>query len=290
MYRAEILKLRTTRAAWVVGGVALAGMLLVQGFLVALPRVLGSLGSLDGAASGLPADLAPDLSSLADPTQAAFQRTVLDVLATGGGSGGSTGITAVCMLLLGVLAVTTDFRTGGIVPTALVQPSRVRVLAGKAGATATVALVVGVTLAVVSAAGLLVAIATTPGARLELSPAEVLGIWGRGLVVLVLLAWFGLAVGTLVRHQVGAVVTVGALALVEPLVQAVVTLLSGGQSAAASWLPLGLASLATTGQGAAELLGGSAPFGVAAALAGLCAWVVVLLGSGALSFRRRDLV
>jgi len=289
MYRAEMLKLRTTRATWVIGGVALAGMLLVQGFLVALPRVLGSLESLGGT-SGLPADVAPDLGALADPATAAFQRTVLDVLATGGGGGGSTGITAICMLLLGVLAVTTDFRTGGIVPTALVQPSRLRILAGKAGATATVALVVGAVLAVVSAAGLLVALATTPGAGLALSAGEVLGVWGRGLAVLVLLAWFGLAVGTLVRHQVAAIVAVTALAILEPLVQSVVTLLSGGQSAAASWLPLGLGSLATTGQGAAELLGGSAPFGAAVALAGLAAWVVVLAAGGAVSFRRRDLV
>ena len=290
MYRAEMLKLRTTRAVWVVGGVALAGMLLVQGFMIALPRVLGGLDALGAGAGGVTADLAPDLSALTDPALPAFQRSVLDLLATGGGGAGSTGVTAVCMLLLGALAVTTDFRTGGIVPTALVQPSRLRVLAGKAGATATVAVVIGVALAVVSAAGLLVAVATTPDARLALTAGEVLGIWGRGLVVLVLLTWFGLGVGTLVRGQVAAIVTIGALVLVEPLVQGAVALLSGGQSAAAAWLPLGLGALATTGQGAGTLLGGAAPLGVAAALAGLAAWVVVLLGSGALTFRRRDLV
>lgn len=290
MYRAEMLKLRTTRATWIITAVAVAGMLVVQGFLVALPRVLDRLEGATGQAAGLPDELGPALGALGDPATAAFQRTVLDLLGSGGGGAGSTGVTAVCLLLLGVLAVTTDFRTGGIVPTALVQPSRLRVLAGKAGATATVAVAIGVVLAVVSAAGLLVAIATTPDARLALSAGEVLGIWGRGIVVLVLLTWFGLGVGTLVRGQVAAIVSVGALVLLEPLVQAAVALLSGGQSAAAAWLPLGLGALATSGQGAGALLGAAAPVGVAAALAGLCAWVALLLGAGALTFRRRDLV
>lgn len=288
MYRAEMLKLRSTRAAWVIASVAIGGMLVVQGFLVALPRVLDGLTSATGPAAGLSAELAPDLGALADPAGAAFQRTVLDLLASGGGGAGSTGVTAVCMLLLGALAVTTDFRTGGVVPTALVQPSRLRVLAGKAGATATVALLVGAALAVVSAAGLLVALATTPDARLALSAAEVLGIWGRGLAVLVLLTWLGLGVGTLVRGQVATIVVLGALVLVEPLVRGAVALLSGGTSAAAAWLPLGLGSLASAGPGASAL--GAAPFGAAVALAGLAAWAVALLGGGALSFVRRDLV
>jgi len=194
------------------------------------------------------------------------------------------------MLLLGVLAVTTDFRTGGIVPTALVSPSRLRVLAGKAGATAVVALVVGAALAVLTALGLFVGVASTPGAQLVLDAGDVLGVWGRGLLVLVLFTWFGLGIGTLVRGQVAAILVVVGIALVEPLVQAAVLLLSGGGSNAATWLPLGLGSLASTGQSATGVLGGVAPLGVGAALAGLVAWVVVLLGSGAITFRRRDLV
>ncbi|OLT50922.1 hypothetical protein [Cellulosimicrobium sp. CUA-896] len=259
------------------------------GFLIALPRVLDGLLGATGPAAGLPAELGPDLGALADPALPAFQRSVLDLLAGGGGGGGSTGLTAVCMLLLGALAVTTDFRTGGVVPTALVQPSRLRVLAGKAGATATVALLVGAGLVVVSAAGLLVALTTTPDARLALPAGEVLGIWARGLAVLVLLAWFGLGLGTLVRGQVATIVVVGALVLLEPLVRGAVALLSGGTSAAAEWLPLGLGSLASAGPGAGGLLAG-APFGAAVALAGLAAWAAVLLGGGAWSFVRRDVV
>ena len=297
MFRAELLKLRTTRTPWVLGIVALAGMILVQALTIALPRVLSSLEGLGGGATvglqaspEMTADLAPDLTGLTDLGAAPVQRAMLDLLGNGPAGSGSAGVPVICMLLLGVLAVTTDFRTGGIVPTALVVPSRLRVLAGKAGATAVVALVIGAALAVLTALGLLAAVASTPGAQLMVDAGDVLGVWGRGLLVLVLFAWLGLGIGTLIRGQVAAILVVVGLVVVEPLVQAAVVLLSGGTSSAAAWLPLGLGSLASTGQSATGVLGGVAPLGVGAALAGLVAWVVVLLGSGAITFRRRDLV
>ncbi|MEV7962307.1 hypothetical protein [Oerskovia paurometabola] len=297
MFRAELLKLRTTRTPWVLGIVALAGMILVQALTIALPRVLSSLEGLGGGATvglqaspEMTADLAPDLTGLTDLGAAPVQRAMLDLLGNGPAGSGSAGVSVICMLLLGVLAVTTDFRTGGIVPTALVVPSRLRVLAGKAGATAVVAVVIGAALAVLTALGLLAAVASTPGAQLMVDAGDVLGVWGRGLLVLVLFAWLGLGIGTLIRGQVAAILVVVGLVVVEPLVQAAVVLLSGGTSSAAAWLPLGLGSLASTGQSATSVLGGLAPMGVGVAVLGLVAWVAVALGSGAVTFRRRDLV
>ncbi|GAA1407748.1 hypothetical protein [Oerskovia paurometabola] len=297
MFRAELLKLRTTRTPWVLGIVALAGMILVQALTITLPRVLSSLEGLGGGATvglqaspEMTADLAPDLTGLTDLGAAPVQRAMLDLLGNGPAGSGSAGVSVICMLLLGVLAVTTDFRTGGIVPTALVVPSRLRVLAGKAGATAVVALVIGAALAVLTALGLLAAVASTPGAQLMVDAGDVLGVWGRGLLVLVLFAWLGLGIGTLIRGQVAAILVVVGLVVVEPLVQAAVVLLSGGTSSAAAWLPLGLGSLASTGQSATSALGGLAPMGVGVAVLGLVAWVAVALGSGAVTFRRRDLV
>ncbi len=291
MFRAELLKLRTTRTPWVLGIVALAGMLLIQGLTIALPRILAGLEGLgDAAASGQASEITADLGGLTDLGSAGVQRSMLDLLGSGPGGSSSTSITVICMLLLGVLAVTTDFRTGGIVPTAIVVPSRLRVLAGKAGATAVVALVIGAALAVLTALGLFVGIASTPGAQLVVGAGDVLGMWGRGLLILVLFAWFGLGIGTLVRGQVAAILVVVGLALLEPMLQAAVMLFSGGTSNAAAWLPLGLGSLASTGQSATAVLGGLAPMGVAAATLGLVAWVAVALGAGAVTFRRRDLV
>ncbi|MBD7950111.1 MULTISPECIES: hypothetical protein [Oerskovia] len=297
MFRAELLKLRTTRTPWALGVVALAGMVLVQALTIVLPRVLSSLEGMGGGATvglqaspEMTADLAPDLGSLTDLGAAPVQRAMLDLLGNGPAGSGSAGVSVICMLLLGVLAVTTDFRTGGIVPTALVVPSRLRVLAGKAGATAVVALVIGAALAVLTALGLLAAVASTPGAQLMVGAGDVLGVWGRGLLVLVLFAWLGLGIGTLIRGQVAAILVVVGLVVVEPLIQAAVVLLSGGTSSAAAWLPLGLGSLASTGQSATSVLGGLAPLGVGVAVLGLAAWVAVALGSGAVTFRRRDLV
>lgn len=296
MYRAELLKLRTTRTPWIIAAVALAGMVLTQVLYLVLPRTLSALASFEGAgltvgvqSPDVTADLVPELTALTDLGSADAQRGMLDLLGNGAGGAGSSGLTALCMLLLGVLAVTTDFRTGGIVPTALVVPSRLRVLAGKAAATAVAALVTGAALALLTAVGLVLAVGTTPGATLALGGGEALAVWGRGLVVLVLLTWLGLAVGTLVRGQVAAIVVVASLALVEPLVQAAALILSGGTSTVTSWLPLTLGSVASTGQGAADLLGGTTAMGALPALAGLVAWAVVLLATAAVVFRRRDL-
>jgi|GEM_PF-430109 len=306
MFRAELLKLRTTRTPWVVAAVAVAGMVLTQVLTLVLPRTLRTLEAL-GAGSGAdagfhvgvqmsPGDTTELLSGLAAATDlgtAGAQRALLDLLGNGPAGSGSSGTTALCMLLLGALAATTDFRTGGIVPTALAVPDRLRVLAGKAGATATAALVTGAALAVVTAVGLVLAVATTPGASLALGPGEALGVWARGLAVMVLLSWLGLAVGTLVRGQVAAVVVVVALALVEPMVQAAALVLTGGATTATSWLPITLGSLASAGQGAAQLFGATsdagAGLGAAAALAGLLAWAAVLLVAAGTVFRRRDL-
>jgi ABC-2 type transport system permease protein len=288
MFRAELLKLRSTRAPWVVGAVALAGAVLVQSMTLLLPRLADRLGGLGGTSSEIATDLVPDLTAMTDLGSASVQRGMLDLLGNGPSGAGSVGVATLCLLILGVLAGTTDFRTGGVVPTALVVPSRTRVLLGKAAATAVAALVIGVALAVVSALGLAVAIATTPGAGLAVSGPDALATWARGLCVLVALAWLGLGVGVLVRGQVAAIVIIVGLAFVEPLVQATVALLSGGTSAAMSWLPLTLGSLASTGPGANGLLGGAA-LGAGAALAGLTVWVVVVLGGGAVMFRHRDL-
>lgn len=291
MFRAEMLKLRSTRAPWVIGIVALGGAVLVRALTVLMPRVLDGLDAIapsEGFATG--ADMAPELATLTDLGSAAVQRGMLDLLGNGPAGTGSVGVATLCLLILGVLAGTTDFRTGGIVPTALVVPSRTRVLLGKAGATAVAAAVIGAGLALVSALGLATALLTDPGATLTLGAGDVLGIWGRGLLVLVAFAWLGLGIGVLVRGQVAAIVVVVAIAFVEPMVQAVVALLSAGGSAAMSWLPLTLGALASTGQGASSLLGGAETIGAAVALAGLAAWVAVVLGSGAVTFRRRDLL
>ena len=301
--RAELLKLRTTRTPWVIGLVAVAGMLLTQVLTLVLPRTLRTLEALGGSGAGFhvgtqmsPADTSELLSGLAAATDlgsAQAQRALLDLMGNGPAGSGSSGVTALCVLLLGALAATVDFRTGGIVPTALAVPDRLRVLAGKAGATATAALAIGAALALVTAVGLVLAIATTPGASLAIGPGEALGVWGRGLAVMVLLSWLGLAVGTLVRGQVAAIVVVVALALVEPMIQAAALVLTGGATTATSWLPITLGSLASAGPGAAQLVGATTDagpaVGAAAALAGLLAWAALLLVTAGAVFRRRDL-
>ncbi|CAM3504371.1 hypothetical protein OCAE111667_13020 [Occultella aeris] len=288
MFRSELLKLRTTRAAWIVAAVAWIGMIAVQALTVSLPRLVQSLGT---GSSDLPPDVAaeliPDLTALTDLGSPALQRSILDLLALGPGSS-NVGLTVMAMLVLGALIATTDLRTGGIVPTALITPSRPRILAAKAAAGATTAVIIGVGLIVLTALGLFVAITITPGAELALAPGEVLGSWGRGLAVLVLFTWLGQAIGTLVRGQVATLITVGALIIAEPILRGIVSFIGGGGAAITDWLPLGLGSLASVGPGAG-VLAGPEGLGALGGLAALAAWVLVLGFGGLESFRRRDL-
>src|SRR3546814_20171047 len=97
------------------------------------------------------------------------------------------GLASLAVLVLGVLAGTTDYRFGGIVPTALAEPRRGRILAAKALATAVTGLVLGVVYAFVSLGALLVS-PTAPGPTLSLGVLDIAAVLAPGAVVVPLLA------------------------------------------------------------------------------------------------------
>lgn len=168
--RSELLKLRTTRTTW--------GLLLVEIGLVVLAVVAQGL-STD------PIDLAG----------ADTQRTYF---------GSGTGATLIAAFV-GMLAVTTEFRFGTIRPTLVFQPRRRVVLAAKLAAAAAAGLVLGVVGAGL-AFGVGLPILSARGADVALSD-RTLVLVGLGTVAAsVLWAVLGVAVGALLRHQVGAIV------------------------------------------------------------------------------------
>lgn len=274
MIRAELLKITTTTAARVAVGVGLGGLLLTQLTLVTL------LPALAGGALGPGRDeLGSDLPEY-DLGTAAAQ---LDALSPFGASsgGGSIGIALIAVLVLGVLAGSTDYRHGGIVTTALAQPRRARIVAAKAGAVAIVGLVVGVAFAAVSALSLLVSL---PIAGVELSVAlpDALGVLGRGVIVVALMMLLGLAVGILARSQLVGVLAVFGILVAELVVQGIVQLVTGGLPLWAQLLPLSLERAAVSAEG----IGGIAPVVAAAALAALVAAALALATA---AMRARDI-
>ncbi len=124
-------------------------------------------------------------------------------------------------LVLGLLAITTEFRHGTITPTLLVAPSRGRLVAAKLAAHLLAGFVIGLAAVVLSLA-LAEAILSGRGIDSGTSLGDAVR-WAAGLSgTAALLAGLGVGVGALVRNQVGALVAAFAwIFVVEPSLSAV---------------------------------------------------------------------
>ncbi|GHD45746.1 hypothetical protein D9V29_08105 [Mycetocola manganoxydans] len=274
MFRAEMLKLTTTRATKAAVAVGVAGLIATQ---VTLVTVLPALAS--GAIGPGREALGDDLPAF-DLTTGAAQLAAVSPLGSSTGAG-SIGIAVLAVLILGVLAGTTDYRFGGIVPTALAQPRRGRILTAKVLATALAGLVVGVTYAAVSLGTLLVSLLL---ARTELaaSPLELAGVLGGGALAVALFALLGLAIGILARSQLAGVLVMLGILLFELIAQAIIQLVTGTLPAWAQLMPLSLGQAAVS----SGATGGIPPVTAVAALAALVAVVVAAAG---VALRSRDI-
>lgn len=273
MFRAEMLKLTTTTAPKIAVAVGAIGLILTQiTFVTLLPALAaGTIGP--GRAA-----LGDDFPAL-DMGSATAQ---LDALSPFGASagGGSVGIAVIAVVMMGVLAGTSDYRFGGIVAAALAQPRRVRILLSKAAAIGVVGLATGLVFTLVSLATLLGTVAVM-GLPLAVTPLEIAGVIARGTLAVGALSLIALAIGILARSQLAGVLTMLAILLLEPIVLSVTGLILGHVPAALQLLPLSLtnAVIGTTGSGL--------PFPLA--VAGLGAVTLALLALAAIALRRRDI-
>ena len=176
--RSELLKLRTTRT--------LALLLLAAGAMSLLGVSVEALSS--------------DLDTLA-PEDA--QRDLF-----------SSGVTVGVFFatLAGLLAVTSEFRYGTIRPTLIVEPRRHVVIAAKLVAAALAGsafavMCVGVTF------GAAIAVFAVRDVEVALSGGHTLLLIAGPIVASMVSAMIGVAVGTLIRNQAGAIVALAAYAL-----------------------------------------------------------------------------
>jgi ABC-2 type transport system permease protein len=118
---------------------------------------------------------------------------------------GFGGLAQIFALIIGILAVTTEFRHGTITPSLMVVPSRSRLVLAKLGAALLVGLVLGlvceglgdaITLLLVDARGI------DPG----VTAGDFVGSVVGGSLAVALYAAFGVGLGAVVRNQVGAIV------------------------------------------------------------------------------------
>jgi ABC-2 type transport system permease protein len=185
------------------------------------------------------------------------------------------------VLVFGVLAGTTDYRFGGIVPTALAQPRRGRIMAAKTGAAGLVGLGLGIVFAVVSLGSLLISLPIA-GTGLSAGMADVAGVLLRGAAVVALLTLIALGVGILARSQLVGVLAIMGVVVGELILQATVQLITGTLPLWAQLLPLSLGQTAISPDG----VGALTPPVALAALAALTAAVLAVTGA---VFRRRDI-
>jgi ABC-2 type transport system permease protein len=239
--RAELLKLRTIRLP--------LALLATAAALTALVTVL------EASRAGGPGHMAiPPLDTEAGLT------AVLT----------STGFALLLAMVFGVIVASGEFRHGTATATYLATPHRARVLTAKALTAAAFGLLFGLVAAAI-ASGVGLGFVAARGYQMPV-PGGTIARYAAGAVLASgLLAAAGVGLGSLVRSQVGAVITVFAWGLlVEQLV-------AGQFDGAAPYLPY---TAATTLAGAT--LGGGVeplPFAAAAALVATTATLVALVAA-----------
>ncbi|MFF4620417.1 ABC transporter permease subunit [Nonomuraea jabiensis] len=178
------------------------------------------------------------------------------------------------MATLGVLVISSEYRTGGIRTSLMAVPKRMSLLTGKIVVFTAVSLVVST---VASGASVLVSLTVTRPPALETGDV-VQAVLGGGLY-LTACGLFGLGLGTLIRHTPGAIVSAIALMLVLPQVT---TMLPGQWGKTVSdYFTTNAGSQIVMPRGDSSL-GPWNGFGV------YLVWVVIAMIAGAVLMRKRD--
>lgn len=189
----------------------------------------------------------------------------------------AVGVGSVAMIfaaLVGILAMTSEFRHGTITPTLLVSPRRLRLLSGKLAAAALVGALLGTAGYGLALAGLAVGLQVR-GVEGALGAGDLAAVAAGTIGAAALWAAFGVGLGALVKSQVAAIVGFLLwLLAAEPLV-------SGLAPDAGRYLP---------GQAGNALAGsiGEALLSQPAAAALLAAYTVGFALLGAARFRHAD--
>lgn len=243
LVRSELLKVRTVRSWW---------------------AYLISIVLLAGIAT------AAEIGPTEERGSVGFQLSLVD----------ATGIAGLIAIILGITVVTNEFRHGTITPTTLVEPRRVRVVVAKALTAALVALGFALlALAVIYAvAGVWLSLADV---ELQLFESEVLTRAAQAVLLTVLWALLGVAIGWVVQSQVAALVgTLVWVFLGETLLWGIFSLLD--LDGITSFLPFRALDSAD-GTNEPDML----PYwgGVVVSLA----WIAAIGAAGVLRMMRRDL-
>lgn len=240
--RSELLKLRTTRT--------------FLGIVIATLGLVALITGAQAAADSFDADATPGVD-------------LLDV----------AGVAQPFALVLGILAVSTEFRHGTITPTLLATPDRLRLMLAKLSAHGAAGIVLGI-VAYGIAALLMAVILPLRDISSGISIGDGFEMVVGGVLCIALLAAIGVGVGAVVRNQVGAVI--GGLAwmfVIEPLLVAIPTV--------GEWVEdYGIGGAITAVSGSS--FGGGADVSQIAGGLLLLGYALLLAVTGVILLRRRD--
>jgi ABC-2 type transport system permease protein len=242
----ELLKLRTTRTFVALVGSALALVLLIVGLAAALD----------------------------DNWEGNLKPPSIDLL----------GIVFLCQLfalVLGILAVTSEFRHGTITPTLLTVPSRTRLVGAKLIVHLGAGLLFGL-VTVVLVLALSAAIFSVRGIENSIGGGELIEVGLGNTLAIALYAALGVGIGAVVRNQVGAII--GALAWIF-VIESLLTIIPGFEDTVTKF---GLGGVAGGLSGSDEMTDGELLAQVPAGLL-LCAYVAVFVIVGTVLLKRRDI-
>ena len=205
------------------------------------------------------------LRLLTDPTEVIY------------GTGFGLGQLAICVL--GVMVITTEYSTGAIRASLLAVPKRIPMLAAKSVVWVVLDLVVSAI--TVFAVFFLSTSILRSHVSITLSTPGVLKATIGGILYLVVLGLFSLAIGGLIRHTAAAIlVVIGVVIVVPPLVSLIPGTIANHVH---GYLPTIAGQLvAQTSQQSGDVLSGWQGFGV------FCAWTAVLLAVCGWLLVRRD--
>ncbi|GAB3555690.1 hypothetical protein [Spelaeicoccus albus] len=277
MYKSELAKLLYSRALWIVAIVSSIGVIATSLLSVFARDFVSWAENVAGSSSAVAGEL-----DVAGFSHASMQWATLNI---SGASGSSTGISAICLIVLGLLNVTGDFRFGSMSTTLIASPSRTRALAARGAAIATVAAAIAVVLVAITAVALTLGL-VIHGVPLAVPVGGMLTNWLIEVAALIAMALIGMGVGLIVRSQVAALVIVFTWVFAESLVRSIVAFLVKGTTIA-DFLPLGLGTAVNHGSG--EFSGGAlVSVAPSIALIALIVWMVCTVGVGGFTLRRRD--
>lgn len=194
---------------------------------------------------------------------------------------GIAGFAQVFALILGILAVTTEFRHGTITPTLIIAPDRVRLVLVKLVAHVLAGLILGV-LAVGLTTAIVLIVLSSRNIDTGLTTEEITEVVIGLVLATALWAALGVGLGALVRNQVGAIVgALGWTLLVENLLAIIPTVGDWVQKYGLNGVTNALSNIESevTGDVLSQVAGGAL----------LVAYTTVFVIAGTLAMRRRDI-